>query len=293
MELGSLNDRTRSAIVAVDGGRVFVKANEVEHRHEAARYRALEGSAVPTARLLHAMVLPPVEILVLECLDRIGIDFESDSEVEELLRLCATLNSARPSVLPAAAGAGGSAADFDADSDADSAADFDAAVLSALGTVAGGEADRWWAAYQWAAAKVDAMPTALCHGEFYFQQVGWASRDGRPTLVVFDLETLAYRPRFADIASILYPLAERTGRSQEDLLAVYLEALGERTGVSVGVEVGVEAAFAELRVFRWVDACWGLPWLLRQHADSPESVPLELTLAQMRQDLARLDRRRQ
>lgn len=269
----SLNSGTRSGIVAVPGGgRVFVKANEVPYRHEAGRYRALAGSAVPTPRLLQAMVLPPVEILVLECLDRIGIDVGSSGEVVELLRLVAALNSARPSVrLTAGPGA--------------PQADFDAGVLSAMRSLPV-EADRWYAAYRSAVAKVAGMPTALCHGEFYFQQVGWARREGGLTLVVFDLETLGYRPRFADVGSVLYALAAETGRSQAELLSVYLDELQQRTGASVGVE----AALSELRVFRWVNACWGLPWLLRQHAEAPGSVPLDQTLECMREDFTTASR---
>jgi Phosphotransferase enzyme family len=264
----SLNDNTRSGIVVMPGGgRVFVKANQVPSRHEAGRYRALAGSGVPTACLLQALVLPPVEVLVLECLDRIGISFESPAEVHSLLRLVAALNAARvdASLVPAGSPQPG----------------MDAAVLSALRTVAGSAVDRWWVAYQWAATRVSAMPTALCHGEFHFQQVGWATRDGRPTLVVFDLETLAYRPRFADIASILYALAASTGRSQVELLSLYLDELRQHTGT----EIDVEAAFTELRLLRFTDSCWGLPWMLRQHAEAPGSVPLELTLECMREDL--------
>lgn len=268
-ELGSsLNAGTRSGIVAVPGGgRVFVKANGVPDRHEAVRYRALAGTGVPVPRVLHVLALPPVEVLVLECLDRIGIDFGSSGEVLELLRLVAALNAARPSVrLTASPGM--------------PEADLDAAILSAMRSLPV-DADRWYAAYIAAAAKIAAMPVALCHGEFYFQQVGWARREGGLTLVVFDLETLAYRPRFADVGSVLYALAAETGRSQAELLSAYLDELQQRTGTSIGVE----AAFSELRVFRWVNACWGLPWLLRQHAGAPGSVPLEQTLECMREDL--------
>lgn len=271
VERRGLNERTKSAIVTLESGqRLFVKANEVEDRHEAARYRALEGSSVPTPRLLHAAVRPPVEVIVLECLERIGIDTGSSAEVGVLLRLVARLNAARPDSDLFAPGAG--------------TPGLDAEILAAMRSLPV-EADRWYAAYLEAGAAVDAMATALCHGELYFQQVGWVARDGAAaSLVLFDLETLAYRPRFADIASILYPLAEATGRAQEELLEVYLEELRKLTGVVVGVG----AAFAELRLFRWVDACWGLPWLLRKHAAGADGVSLEAGLRCMREDLAAL-----
>jgi hypothetical protein len=275
VERRSLNDRTWSAIVTIPGGeRLFVKANENERRHEAGRYRALAGTGVPVPRLLRVVERPPVEVIVLECLDRVGVDFGSGAEVAELLRVTALLNAARTDtvgLLPAGSGT--------------PRAEFEASVYAALRTVAGGDAERWWAAYRRSVPKVDGMPTALCHGEFFFHQVGWAARGGEPALVVFDLETLTYRPRFADIGSILYSLAEQTGRGEEELLAGYLEELRQRTGVAVEAK----AAFAELRVFRWVDACWGLPWLLRQDAERAGEVSLERGLRCMRADLAALD----
>ncbi|GAB3421434.1 phosphotransferase [Flindersiella endophytica] len=272
-EQSSLNDRTWSAIVTFrSGGRLFVKANSNPRRHEAGRYRALAGTEVPVPRLLRVVEdRPPVEVIALECLSRVGVDLGSDCEVSELLRVTAVLNAARPAVALAAGGGTPQAS-------------FEASVRAAIQEVAAGEADRWWDAYRRSAAEVDAMPTALCHGEFYFHQVGWAVRDGEAALVVFDLETLAYRPRFADIGSILFPLAEATGRTQRELLAAYLGELRRHTGVGVEVEV----AFAELRTFRWVDACWGLPWLLRQHAAGAGEVSLESGLRCMREDLAAL-----
>jgi hypothetical protein len=273
VERRSLNDRTWSAIVTIPGGeQLFVKANENERRHEAGRYRALAGTGVPVPRLLRVVERPSVEVIVLECLSRVGVDFGSGAEVAELLRVTAMLNAARPAVaLPTGGGT--------------PQAEFEASVYAALAEVAGRDADRWWAAYRRAVPRVDGMPTALCHGEFFFHQVGWAVRGGEPALVVFDLETLAYRPRFADIGSILWPLAEGTGRAQEELLTAYLGELRRYAGVAV--DVG--AALAELRLFRWVDACWGLPWLLRQHAERAGEVSLEQTLDHMREDLATID----
>jgi hypothetical protein len=84
------------------------------------------------------------------------------------------------------------------------------------------DADRWFQGYQIARDALASMPTALSHGELYFQQVGWSDRDGMRTLVMFDLATLAHRPRLSDIGNILPLLARESGERELTLFETYL-----------------------------------------------------------------------
>ena len=144
---------------------------------------------------------------------------------------------------------------------------FDATVREALTELSHArtlpapiDVPRWFKAYQIAQAASDSMPRAVNHDEFYFQQVGWAQRGASRELVMFDLETMSLRPRFADIASVLCPLAVYTGRDQVELFAVYLGRLRQFDGP----ELRTEEAFRELRLLRVTTECYSLPWRVRE-----------------------------
>ncbi|HZC26237.1 MAG TPA: hypothetical protein VE287_04390, partial [Actinopolymorphaceae bacterium] len=119
----------------------------------------------------------------------------------------------------------------------------------------------WFKAYKRAGRAVAAMPVALNHNELAFQQVGRPSpgsrADGDRPLVVFDLETMALLPRFADIADMLGVLSEQTGRGQRELFATYLTALRHQTGVALDES----SAWNELLTLRITRTFESLPWL--------------------------------
>lgn len=71
--------------------------------------------------------------------------------------------------------------------------------------------------------------------------------------------TLARRPRFTDIASVLPLLAQETGESQLELFQTYLDSLREITGS----RLSSREALRELRLVRFANTCWTLPWLMR------------------------------
>ncbi len=194
---------------------------------------------------------------MLEFLPRIGIDWQSRAEVEALLELVARLNAAQVDsadieTRPAVRNDG-----------------FDASVRSALRQIQRNpamrlRADLVFEAYQRAQGEVGSMPLAPTHGEFYFQQVGWAARDGLEELVMFDLATLALRSRLGDVAGVLPLLVEKARRPEEELLAIYLDALA-RFGGSVDPHADY---VRELRATRIATFCWALPWLVRSSTDT-------------------------
>lgn len=77
---------------------------------------------------------------------------------------------------------------------------------------------RWFEAYKSTRETVARLLVGLCHGELAFQQVGRTSA-GR--VVVFDLETVASRPRLTDIPAILRGLAVLTVLGQRKLFVRY------------------------------------------------------------------------
>lgn len=191
----------------VDTRTVFIKSNDDPARAEGARYRFLRARGIPTPELLVSVRRDSAEIIVLEFLPRIGIDLSSDSDRCEVLSLLAGLNSIQDSPEAAAADA--------APVRLDPAASFEAGVLAALreaqrasGRDLAFDAQRWFEAYLSVRDAYQALPHAMTHGEFYFQQLGWAARESGRQLVLFDLETLALRPRFADMAGILRSLSK-------------------------------------------------------------------------------------
>ncbi|MDQ3855896.1 MAG: phosphotransferase [Chloroflexota bacterium] len=195
---------------------VFVKQTADATAWEAAKYHLLSSHGVPTPELLLAISRNQAEVLVLEFLPTIGVDFHSSHQIHALLQLVARLNSVETDADIPVPGYGMPDGDFDARVKA---------ALTKIGleppsTVA---AERWFQGYQLARDALAAMPRALCHGELYFQQVGWAARNGTHTLVLFDLAMLACRPRFSDIGNILPLLAQESGERELHLLETYLE----------------------------------------------------------------------
>ena len=257
---------------------IFFKINPDPDKAEAPKYRFIESRGVATPRLLAAYQKGAAEVVLLEFLPEIGIDFQSASEVDELLHLAAALNAIQdpPGLFDSQPGL--------------PQAEFDASVREALVVLAQGrslpkiDASRWYAAYLVAQEASKSMPQAVNHNEFYFQQVGWAPRGPDRRLVLFDLETMALTPRFTDIGGILYPLSSYTGRDQAGLFQVYLDHL-RRLG---HFDLDFTEALRELKLLRVAASCYSLPWLVAESKDSTaldRHESLALTLACLQDDL--------
>lgn len=230
---------------------VFIKRATDPKNRESQKYQALASFGIPTPCLLADIHRNDTEIILLEFLPKIGIDFRSASEVKDLLHLIAQVNS-----IPGPS-------DLFPRSPGIPQAEFDERVKSALREIAQDPSwpfpiniSRWFDAYQVAQAACETMPRAVNHNEFSFQQVGWAQRDGTNELVVFDLETMAWSPRFSDIAGILNTLAVYTGQAPINLFNIYFDGLCELNQL----ELGMEKAFQEQRLLRIKDAFDSLPW---------------------------------
>ena len=230
---------------------VFVKSQTDLRKREAEKYRYLDAHGVPTPRLLAELRKGDAEVIVLEFLPKIVIDFNSHSEVNDLLHLVAQVNS-----LPISLGLFDSPPGMPQE-------EFDRLVYAALQrmdsnpALPGIDVPRWFAAYQQCQEDKEQMPLAVNHNEFFFQQTGWAQRGTERKLVIFDLETMCVRPRLTDLASILYPLSRYTGQAQEDLLHGYLDYLHPHTND----QTHYTDALRELRILRIVESCYSLPWL--------------------------------
>ncbi|MGW5363475.1 hypothetical protein [Actinopolymorpha pittospori] len=219
---------------------------------ESAKYRFLTSTDVPTPRLLHVVERADREVMVLEFLPTIGIQ---PDEADELLLLIAHLNAVRQPPLELFRPGPGLPR-----------TEFDALVKDALTTLTCDptaqvtvEPRRWFTAYRRAEEAVSSLPSALNHGELYFQQVGWSGAGGEHRLVLFDLETMALLPRFTDIAAILRPLAVQTGCDERELFSRYLDALRQLTGYVLDEN----QAWTEMLSVRVVAAFQSLPWLTR------------------------------
>lgn len=250
---------------------VFIKRALDPRSSEAQKYLSLASLDIPTPRLLAAIYKNNSEIILLEFLPKIGIDFHSTNEVNSLLHLVARLNSIQnPSET------------FDSSGGGIPQVEFDERVRGALREIARNRSltitvdiSRWFDAYQLARVACKSMPRAINHNEFSFQQVGWVQRSGKNQLVVFDLETMSLSPRFTDIAGILPRLAMYTGRNQIDLFKIYFDRLCELSLL----QLGIDEAFHELRLVQIRDAFNSLPWLvdvakrpdLNQMLDNPLS----------------------
>jgi hypothetical protein len=219
---------------------------------ESAKYRFLATAGFPTPRLLHVVERADREVMVLEFLPTIGIQ---PDEADDLLLLIARLNAVRQP--PQELFRPGPGLPW---------TEFHALVKDALTTLAGDptaqvmvEPRRWFAAYRRAEESVSGLPSALNHGELYFQQVGWSGAGGQRRLVLFDLETMALLPRFTDIAAILRPLAIQTGCDERELFFRYLDALRQLTEYALDEN----QAWTEMLSVRVTAAFQSLPWLTR------------------------------
>jgi hypothetical protein len=268
---------------------VFVKSQPDRLLWEAEKYRYLEAHGVPTPRLLAGLRKGEAEVIVLEFLPEIGIDFAAPGEVDAVLRLAAKLN-ALP--LPPSSPIGL----FDPLPGMPQE-EFDGLVHAALVRMAGnpalGEIDvpRWMAAYRQCRAEAEGMPRAVNHDQFFFQQMGWrASASGRE-LVIFDLETMCSRPRFADMAGILYALSRFSGRTEDELLRVYLDALRP---FNAGLP-DFDGALRELLILRVAEMSASLPWLSGEGEDLEgfdSASALSMAAACMREDMEALEKKR-
>lgn len=237
---GTLRERT-----------VFAKQTADVNAWERAQYRFLSEQGVPTPELLVAIARNRTEVLALEFLSTIGVDFHAPSQVRDLLHLVARLNSVTGEAVKRAPGRGMPRADHDA---------LVKAALTKVSLEPPGvvDADRLFRGYKIARGALASMPDALSHGELYFQQVGWSDRDGARRLVLFDLATLDRRPRFTDIAGILPLLAQESGERELELFEIYLESLRQLTGL----RPSIHQAARELRLTRVAGVCEALPWLV-------------------------------
>jgi hypothetical protein len=234
---------------------IFVKHATNAAQFEAAKYRYLASKDFPTPRLLCVVRKGDAEIVLLEFLPVIGINFRDASEVESLLHLAAQL-----SALPQPQGLLVESPGMPQD-------EFDRHVHAALVKLAqdrtwGFEIDvpRWFSAYQVAQEAHAAMPKAVSHNQFHFQQVGWAHRGDNRELVMFDLQTLGLNSRFSDVSGVLRPLAVFSGRDEVELFTIYLERLRQLQRI----ELGLDEALHEFRLVRVSEECASLQWYLSQ-----------------------------
>jgi hypothetical protein len=261
---------------------LFIKHIAEPKHAEAQKFRYLTAQGVPLPRLLAAVQHAEEEVLLLEFLPVIGIDFTSDSEVRGLLQLAAKINAVQdpPDLFKRGSGM--------------PQAKFDALVLAALleieqnparaGVKIKLNAARVLDAYQSTHHTSQHMPLALNHNQFSYQQVG---QDSSHRLVVFDLDTLAPAPRFTDIAGILYSLSSYSGRTQIELFKIYLEFL---SGFAP-FEQTIEEALVEFRTLRICEMCESLPWLVDETRNSDAAdfhKSLAMTLGALWEDLTTL-----
>lgn len=227
---------------------VFVKQASDPAKQEAARYRFLEQRGVALPRLLRSVTSTSGEVIVLEFLPTIGVRPQDALELLDVIAALNTVTNAPADVFAAPAGMPES--------------DFDGLVATSLTRLAdvastGNRVDvtRWFEAYKATEETVARLPAGLCHGELAFQQVG-RTKAGR--VVVFDLETVAVRPRLTDIAAILGGLAELTGLTQRDLFGRYRQAVARLDAR----RSEPERAWTELLAVRVVSSFQSLPWLI-------------------------------
>ena len=263
---------------------VFIKQASDPGKMEAQKYLALASFGIPTPRVLEVIHKNDVEILLLEILPKIGIDFHAPDEVTSLLHLAAQVNSIEnpPEV-------------FRSSAQEISQTEFDKRVRAALLEIAQDrslpvvvDAPRWFSAYQFARTACKSFPTAVNHNEFYFQQVGWVQRDGVSQLVIFDLETMCLSPRFSDIAGILPSLAMYTGRPERELFKIYFDRVSELTDL----ELGIDEAFHEMKLLQIRDTFYSLPWLVDTAKEAGRNQmldkPLDLAVIRLNDGLATL-----
>lgn len=262
---------------------VFIKHAADPRNTEAQKYQALASFGIPTPRLLAVIHKEETEIIFLEFLPKIGIDFHSTGEVNSLLHLIAQVNSIQdPS-------------DLFKPGPGIPQAEFDERVKAALAETAQArswpitiDVPRWLQAYQVVQDACKSMPRAVNHNEFSFQQVGWTQRDGTDQLVIFDLETMSLSPRFADMAGILIRLAMYAERDQFELFEIYLDRYRQLSRL----DLGMDEAFREMRLVRITDAFCSLPWYvdIARSADLNQMLddPLSMAVRSLHDDLTAL-----
>jgi hypothetical protein len=208
---------------------IFAKKIEDPKMWEAQKYRFLASHGIPTPNLIGIIQKGETEIIFLEFIPTIGIDFGSTWEVESVLHLAAQLNSLQN--LP----------DFFKPVPGMPKAEFDELVRGVLARIAQDQAlpfkievSRWSEAFQTVQEACRKLPTALNHNQFFFQQMGWVQRDNTRQLVIFDLETMTIGPRFFDMSTIIDSLAFYSGREPLDLFRIYYDRLCQLTGLEIG-----------------------------------------------------------
>lgn len=233
---------------------VFVK---LATDREAEITRRLISAGVPIPPLLFDVATSEgAHVLGFEFLPTIGIDFDSPGEVTELLAAVAVLNACSPETLRPTAHLPPGRPE----------AEFTARVASALAFVESIGILEWATPNELIAIYAEAkrwavtMPTAVTHGEMYFQQVG-RRRAGQ--LVMFDLATVGVRPRFSDLCSLVTGIDHECSWDEGDVLAHYLAEL-ERAGATTPL---LDEGLTELRRLRVLSCFESLPWLVRSLDD--------------------------
>ena len=249
----------------------FVKLTQPGDQ-EAAKYRELSARRAPVPQLLAAIEVPAGEVIVLEFLPTIGT---TPDQADVLLALIAELNLQQVTQKLFSPSPG--------------SPDHHLQIAATLGRMLpDDQAEALLRAYVTTADRVRRLPVELNHNELSFQQVGWtAPGPDRPShLVAFDLQTVAWLPRFTDLAGMLADLAEQTGRSEQDLFATHL-AHRQRLGAA---PLDAAAAWPELLQVRFVRTAEALPWYEQMAGQHGLHTP-ERGLAQLRADWAELSRR--
>lgn len=245
---------------------LFLKRTDHDTR-EAEKYRYLAARAAPVAPLLGVIDTDAGPVIITEFLPRIGT---RPDEVDDLLELTARINAITDTpetLFRAAAG------------DPRYDRRIHAAVVtlrSRSGDAFAPDPDRWLDAYHRAARAAANSPRALNHNELAPQQIGWTSTGPDARLVVVDLATMARLPRFSDVAGLLAPLSEQTGRTESDLIDSYLERLSGHLGTTVSGS----AVHREVITVRLVRAFEALPWWLGPESpvvETPERICLRMS----------------
>ena len=257
-EIQGLHQRGRSCIVTlrdeafdpVPEVDVFVKLATAREAEISAKLAAA-GAPIPSL-LFNVPRTDSTHILGFEFLDTIGIDFVSAAEVTELLAVLAALNACSPAVLGLSADPPLGRPEAEFTESVKSALAFVESVRLLDWVTAAELMDIYAGAKRWAAA----MPTAVTHGEMYFQQVG---RRQEGSLRMFDLATVGVRPRFSDLCSLVSGIARECALDEIDVLADYLVQLTLAGAAAPNVHDGLR----ELRCLRVLSCCQSLPWLVR------------------------------
>ena len=256
-EIQGLHQRGRSCVVTlrdeafdpVPEVDVFVKLATAREAEISAKLAAA-GAPIPSL-LFNVPSTDSTHILGFEILDTIGIDVVSAAEVTELLAVIAALNACSPAVLGLSADPPPGRPEAEFTDSVKSALSFVESVRLLDWVTATELMDIYAGAKRWAAA----MPTAVTHGEMYFQQVG--RRQGG-SLRMFDLATVGGRPRFSNLCSLVSGIAEECAWTRST----------SSPSTSVATLAGAAApnvhdGHRELRCLRVLSCYQSLPWLVR------------------------------